>query len=461
MAIPKITREEEQVLLMTGLLDFPLSPLTLQETALLDGPSSPSDVLIPACEKLTLAPFMGSRSVSPQAIQPPSVPTTLPDELGSDNPPTQDVPDIVAPKSLTQIDSHWEAMPHVREVSVPATIEFKSHEIEELDPVTGKIIQTRVIYPIIKEKERENIILVPPLSDIKGELNSLAPSPSAVNSEDGNTSTTTTPRGPPTSRLPAPSADWVAPALATKPARDVADSKDVRSSPPRTPTPPRWIPLTALTPISSPVRDFRSQRAEMPMGSQTDLSANTRPLSVPPQPSPLHTSPCDSLLGEDCKGEEGQFDDTEESEPGTPPRLHPSEQPLPPSPSPSPTPSPVPSQVDQLVQCILELKRSLATSPPAVDICAAAELPEAPLCPKEQGSTPTDTSKQEEESNASCIRTSAIQPPNIGRGALVKQLFAPRGAFAAPRMVCPPPVARKYAKELTALEPSTLPPLLP
>ena len=44
---------------------------------------------------------------------------------------------------------------------------------------------------------------------------------------------------------------------------------------------------------------------------------------------------------------------------------------------------------------------------------------------------------------------------------MVKQLFAPRGAFAAPRMVCPPPVARKHAKELTALEPSTLPPLLP
>ena len=44
---------------------------------------------------------------------------------------------------------------------------------------------------------------------------------------------------------------------------------------------------------------------------------------------------------------------------------------------------------------------------------------------------------------------------------MVKQLFAPRGAFAAPAMVCPPPVAREHAKELTTLEPSTLPPLLP
>ena len=44
---------------------------------------------------------------------------------------------------------------------------------------------------------------------------------------------------------------------------------------------------------------------------------------------------------------------------------------------------------------------------------------------------------------------------------MVKQLFAPHGAFAAPAMVCPPPVARENAKELTALEPSALPPLLP
>ena len=99
----------------------------------------------------------------------------------------------MAPKSLLQVNSHWEAMPHVREVSAPATIEFKSHEIEELDPVTGKIIRTHVIYPIIKEKEKENVISVPPLSDVKGELNSLVPSPLAVKSKDGSASTITTP----------------------------------------------------------------------------------------------------------------------------------------------------------------------------------------------------------------------------------------------------------------------------
>ncbi len=422
MAIPKITREEEQVLLTMGLLDFPLSPLTLQETALLDGPSSPSDVLIPACEKLSLAPFMDSGSVSPWPIQPPSVPAAPSNELGSDNPPTHDVPDIMAPKSLTQIDSHWEAMPNVREVSAPATIEFKTHEIEELDPATGKIIRTRVIYPIIKEKEKENVISIPPLSDIKGELNSLAPSPLAVKSEDGSTSTTMTPRGLPAPQPPPPSADRVMPAPAVKPTRDVADSKDVRTSPPRTPMPPRWIPLTALTPISSPICDFRSSRAETPAGSQTDLSASTRLLSVPPQLSPLHSSPCGSLLDEDCEGEEGQFDDAEESEPGTPPRLHPCEQPLPPSPSPSPTPLPMPSQVDQLVQRILELKRAVAASPDAV-VDTAADLPEAPSCPEGRGSTnktPLDSSNQGEKSNASSIRISTTRPPILGRGTMVK-----------------------------------------
>ncbi len=196
MAIPKITRQEEQVLLSTGLLDFPLS-LTLQETALLDGPSSPSDSLIPACEKLSLAPFTGSGSVSPQLILSSSVPATPSDELGFDVPPTQDVPNIIAPKTLAQVNSHWETMPHVREVSTPATIEFKSHEKEELDPVTGKIVRTRIIYPIIIPKEKENVcISVPPLLAAKGQLNSLAPSPLATKSVDSNTSTTMTPRGP-------------------------------------------------------------------------------------------------------------------------------------------------------------------------------------------------------------------------------------------------------------------------
>ena len=118
------------------------------------------------------------------------------------------------------------------------------------------------------------------------------------------------------------------------------------------------------------------------MGLQADLSASTRPLSVPPQLSPSRTSPCDSL-GKGCEEEEGQFDDAEEGEPCALQRLHPSEQPLPPSPSPFPTPSPVPSQVDQLVWRILELKRSVATSPDAVGANVVADLLEAPLCLEE------------------------------------------------------------------------------
>ena len=194
MAIPKIRRQEEQVLLSTGLLDFPLSPLTLQETALLDGPSSPSDCLIPTCESLSLTPFTGSVSPKPKLL--PSVPTTPSDELGSDVPPSLEVPDVIAPKSLAQIDPHWEILPKVKEVTAPATIEFKSYEKEELDPSTGKIVQTCVIYLVITPKEKESdCISVPPLSEAKGQVNSLVSSPLAMKLEqvDGTTSTVTTP----------------------------------------------------------------------------------------------------------------------------------------------------------------------------------------------------------------------------------------------------------------------------
>ncbi len=53
----------------------------------------------------------------------------------------------------------------------------------------------------------------------------------------------------------------------------------------------------------------------------------------------LISSRC-SLPGEEAEEEVGQFDDAEEGEIHDLPKLHPSEQPLPPSPSPSPTPSP-------------------------------------------------------------------------------------------------------------------------
>ncbi len=166
-------------------------------------------------------------------------------------------------------------------------------------------------------------------------------------------------------------------------------------------------------------------------------------------------------------------------------------------------PSPVPSQVSQLVRHILEARRLasgpgyqtvspdtiaatpdavvaspdvVATSPDTVAVPPDADIVAVPsdtvaivvIQLEEQGSNdviPMDTTAQGETPNALCTTSNNEQciplPCNTGRGALIKQLFAPRGAFAAPRVVCPPPVVRKSTKELTALEPCTLPPLLP
>ncbi len=419
------------------------------------------------CESLSLAPFTGS--VSPKPKLSPLVPATPSDELGSDVPPSHEVPDNVAPKSLAQIDPHWATLPKVKEVTAPATIKFKSFEKEELDPSTGKIIHTLVIYPIITPKtpkETEgDCILIPPLLEAKGQLNLLVPSPSAVKSVyiDGSTSTVTTPRAPlmPVT-TPTPCADPVEPVPA-KPMRDVAVP-----SPRRTLTPPRQTPLTApcTSPISPPVPDFLPSRKETPIGPQlqTESPASTQPLSVSPRP------PCYLPLGEDTEGEEGQFDDAEEGEVCEPQKLHPSKQPLPPSPSPSPMPSPVPSQVSQLVRHILEARRladAVAVSPDAVavssdtvavvvDQSAKQSLNDVtPMVTSTQGETPN--ALQAIPNNEQCTSL----PRNTGRGALIKQLFAPCGACAAPRVVCPPPVVRKSAKELTAFEPCTLPTLLP
>ncbi len=453
-----------------------------------------------ACESLSLAPFTGSVSPKPNLL--PSVPATPSDELGSDVPPSHEVPDVIAPKkSLAQIDSHWETLSKVKEVTAPATIEFKTFEKEELDPSTGRIVHTCVIYPVITPKEKESdCISIPPLSEAKGQVNSLVPSPLAVKPVDGITSTVMTPREPPMP-TPTPCADQVEP-VPTEPTRDAANPDDAVPSSHRTLTPPRQTPLTApcMPPISPPVRDSFSPHEETPIGPQlqTELSAPTQPSSVSLQPSPevlspLWTSPRHSPLGEGTEGEEGQFDDAEEGEICDPQRVHPSEQPLPPSLSPSPMPSPVPSQVNQLVQHILETRRlvsgpsyqtvssnTVAVSPDAVAVSsdAVAMSPDAVAVsptavaavvdPEEQGSNdviPMDTSIQGETPNALHASPNNNQrtplPPNTGRGALIKQLFAPRGAFAAPRVVCPPPVVRKSAKELTTLEPGTLPPLLP
>ena len=208
MAIPKITRKEEEVLLSTGLLEFPLLPLMLQETVLLDGPSSPSDCLIPACERWSLTLFIGPSSPKPELSLP--VPANLPIELGSDVPPTHEVLKTIAPNSLALINPDWASLPKVKEVTTPSIIEFKTYEKEELDPSMGKIIQTRVIYPVITPRDKDNsCILVPPFLETKGQVNYLVPCLLAARPArvDGTSSTTTTPRSPPT-----PHVDQVEPA---------------------------------------------------------------------------------------------------------------------------------------------------------------------------------------------------------------------------------------------------------
>ncbi len=224
-------------------------------------------------------------------------------------------------------------------------------------------------------------------------------------------------------------------------------------------TPPS-PPLQAESP--TPVR----QSLASPRTSPSDLSQTTSHCSLP---------------DEGAEEEEGQFDDAKEGEIHDLPKLHPSEQRLPPSPSPSPMPSPSPSRVDQMVQRILSTKHPISgasTRDASPDAAAAAvNYPEAPLCPEDQGlddANPVDTSIQGDSPSA--LRNSSpnnmqpmepsplkyIQlPPNAGRGTLIKQLFAPHGAFAAPRMVCPPPVPRESTKACTAPGPLPLPPLLP
>ncbi len=234
----------------TGLLDFPLSPLTLQETALLDGPSSPSDCLIPACESLSLAPFTGPSS--PKLDLLPSVPANPPVELGSDVLPTHEVPETIAPKSLAQINPYWESLPKVKEVTAPAVIEFKTYKKEELDPSMGKIIHTHVIYPIITLRDKESsCISVPPFSETKGQVNSLMLCPLAARPVrvDRTSSTTTTPRG-----LPMPHADQVEP-VPDIPTRDVAASDCAASPLHPTPMTPRQSPLpTPCVPSVLPMR---------------------------------------------------------------------------------------------------------------------------------------------------------------------------------------------------------------
>ncbi len=334
MAIPKITHKEEEVLLSTGLLDFPLSPLTLQETALLDRPSPPSDCLMPACERWSLAPFIGPSSPKPDLS--PSVPANPPVELGSDVPPTHEVPETIAPKSLAQINPDWESLPKVKEVTTPSIIEFKTYEKEELDPSMGKIIHTRVIYPVITPRDKESsCISVPPFSETKGQVNSLMPCPLAARPVciDGTSSMTTTPQSP-----PMPCADQVEPVLDTL-TRDVAVHDGAASPLHPTPTTPRQPPSpTPCTPFVLPIQStLGSPQVVTPPSLQLQADSSMRAWQslvsswMSPNDLPPSLSRC-SLPDEAAEEKEGQFDDAEEGEIHDLPKLHPSEQPLPPSP---------------------------------------------------------------------------------------------------------------------------------
>ncbi len=149
--------------------------------------------------------------------------------------------------------------------------------------------------------------------------------------------------------------------------RDVAASDGAVSPLHPMLTTPRQSPLpTPCMPFVSPMQSTPGSlrvvtppspllQAESPTPVQQSLaSPRTSPSEL------LQTSSRCSLPDEGAEEEEGQFDDAEEGEIRDLPKLHPSEQPLPPSPSPSLTPSPSPSQVDQMVQRILSAKRPIS-----------------------------------------------------------------------------------------------------
>ncbi len=310
MAIPKITCKEEEVLLSTGLLDFPLSPLTLQETALLDGPSSPSDCLIPVCERWSLTPFIGPSSPKPE-LSPP-VPANLPVELGSDVPPTHEVPETIAPKSLALINPDWASLPKVKEVTTPSIIEFKTYEKEELDPSTGKIIQTHVIYPIITPRDKENsCISVPPFSETKGQVNSLTSCPLAARPAhaDGTSSMTTTPRSPPIPRV-----DQVESAPDTSTRDDnackgtVSPLRLMPMTPRRPPSPTPCVPsVSPVSPVQITLGSPRVVTPPLPQPkAESPVTAQQSPTSLQKSSSDLSLSSSHHpLFNEGAEEEEG------------------------------------------------------------------------------------------------------------------------------------------------------------
>ncbi len=353
----------------------------------------------------------------------------------------------------------------------------------------GTITQTRVIYPVITPRDKENsCILVPPLSETKGQVNSLTPCPMAIRLAirparvDGASPTTTTPRS-----LPALHVDQVKPALDTL-TRDVTACNGVVSPlcpMPTTPGRPS-SPAPCLPSVSPAQIALGSPRTVTPppLQSQAESPVNARQSPAPSRMSPsnlLLSSTRRFLFDEGVKEEEGQFDDAKEGETCELPKLHPSKQPLPPSPSPSPLLSSSLSQVDQMVQRILLTKCqtsevSAGSVSPDAAATAVSSL-EAPKCLPDQGlddASPLDAPAQRDSPNtlstSSCSNVKLMEPsplvytqlpPNAGRGTLIKHLFAPHGAFAAPRMVCSPLAPKESMMACNTPGSLPLPSLLP
>ncbi len=141
----------------------------------------------------------------------------------------------------------------MQEVTTPSVIEFQSCEKEELDPSTGKITRIRVIYPVITPRDKANnensCILVPPLSESVGQLNSLTSCHSAIRAVyvDSVPPTITTSRSPPT-----PQIDQVKPAPGAQ--TEDATIRNGAALPPPLMTPGQPSSPTARSPSTPPAQ---------------------------------------------------------------------------------------------------------------------------------------------------------------------------------------------------------------
>ncbi len=212
------------------------------------------------------------------------------------------------------------------------------------------------------------------------------------------------------------------------------------------------------------------------------MPSRLTPVSSRESPCEVSLSPSHhSLVVETAEEEEGQFDDAKVEEVDELPKLHPSEQPLPSSPSPSPTPSPSSlSLVDRMVEHILQEKHQVSevsakseTPDKVATAVSPTGVPQYSLAQDHDDVSPMDTSAQGDSPNvldpSGCDDNEPPKllplryiplPLNVGHGTLIKQLFAPHGAFAAPSTVCPSPASTKPLAACSAPGLSSLPPLL-